>query len=138
MTSPPSDCLVLRIIESDTTPRKFDQDVFILHDIERDMYLIRGKRSDMPRRPMKPYTLECSSAYDAAQFIAFIIPPENKCVVELYSLEYMPIDSSDITYEYLSLHIDPAREVVAYSNQYISAPEIVQLFRNIREVANNY
>ena len=139
MSSDPSvDCLVLRIIERDDSPRKFDQDLYVLHDIERDVFLIRGKRSDLPRCPMKSYTLECSTAYDTAHFISLIIPPEHRCVFELYSLDDLPADSNEITYDYLNLSKDPAKEVVAYLKQNTEPDKLVRLLRTLREVANNY
>ena len=133
-----SDCLVFRVVESDNSPQKEDTDIFIIYDSYHSLYFLRGKRSDLPYRKMKDYSYEAYSLESVVQFLSLIIPKENRCSFELYSYSNLPKDKDNITFELLRTLMDPAKEVVAYINQYIRNKRLPKILSVISEITNDY
>jgi len=133
-----TNCLVFRIVEKDTSPQKEDMDIFILYDSYHSLYLLRGKRSDLKRLPMKDYSFESYSQEAVVQFLSFIIPKDRNCVFELYSYVDLPNNKNDVTFDFLRTNMDPSTEVVAYINQQIRSSNIRKILWTLSEITNDY
>lgn len=137
-TSISTNCLVFRIIEKDDSRQQEDTDIFILYDSYHSHYLLRGKRSDTRRRPMKDFSFEAYSQEAVIQFLSFIIPRERNCIFELYAYPDLPNNKNDVTFDFLRTAMDPATEVVAYLNQEIRHTRLRKILSILAEIANDY
>jgi hypothetical protein len=133
-----TNCLVFRIIEKDDSPQKEDTDIFILYDSYHSLYLLRGKRSDTRRCPMKDFSFESYSQEAVVQFLSFIISKDRTCVFELYSYVDLPNNKNDVTFDYLRTTMNPATEVVAYVNQQVRSSNIRKILWILSEITNDY
>ena len=140
LTTTPSDCLVLKITEFISESNKIDNSLFIIYDTLKKHYIIRGKRTNGKMHTSEPYsfTFKGKNAKNLIHFIQFIICSSSLVSYELYNYDNLPIDSNDITFEFLNRFEDPSYEIVAYDNQQINAKELKNIIKLLRTVYNNF
>lgn len=130
------DCLVFRIIEKDNSAQGEDTDIYILYDVVNEVFLLRGKRSDVPNYASRPYSFEAYDVKDVIQFLSVII--SNSCIFELYSYPNLPRTKDEITFDLLRYTRSPANEVVAYISQRIRSKNTRQILASLANIANDY
>ena len=132
-----TDCLVLKIVESDTETHKSDTELYVIYDKMQDHFMIRGKRRDTRKITSMPYSFNCDTAADVYNFIDLTICRFNLISYTLYSYDNLT-DAN--TFEFLHRCNDPAYEIVGYDNIKLSKNKknIMKVLRTLREVYNHY
>lgn len=131
-----TDCLVFKIVEIDAETAEIDTTMYIIYDNKTHKYLIRGKRSDTPRSQSCAYSYECDFASDLADFIQYLLCPDNKVNEILYNYDELPENPNDITFEYLNEYDHPAYEISGYNNQKIIRKKLLRKIRMLRNIIN--
>lgn len=131
-----TDCLVFKLVEIDVDTAKIDTIMYIIYDNITRKYLIRGKRSEKSRFQSCTYSYECEFAIDLADFIQYLICPENTVNEILYNYDGLPENPNDITFEYLNEYDHPAYEISGYNNQKINRKTLLRNIRMLRNITN--
>jgi len=133
-TNYPTDCLVLRIDEFDCDTRKLDTSMYILYDVNEDLYVIRGKRPD----GWATYSFYCETLHDVKDFVSTVICKENLWSYSLYNCDNLPLDSDDITFGTLEYSVRKELEVAGYDYQQYNKKTLKRMLRILRNVYNYY
>lgn len=133
-----TDCLVLKIEEH--VDDELDTTLFVIYDNDEEVYLVRGKRSNVFGKPETiPYSFSCNYASELIDFVSFVVCKKSKISYTLYNYDDLPYDSNDIDFEYLKeLDGDNAYELAGYDNQKYNKKEILKFLRMLRNVFNYY
>jgi len=132
-----SDCLVLRIEETDDSGEK-DHVLYVLYDSYHELFLIRGKRSNYRGKTPHTYSFETDSSKAVCDFVATLIPYYSSCVFELYKYSHLSDSRHDITYETLMLGRNVLNELVAYEHMRSTGKTLSSLCSVMRKVYNDY
>jgi hypothetical protein len=135
---PVADCLVLRIVEQDSSAQKEDTDLYIVYDSYHSVFLLRGKRSDTPNVASRPYSFESYSLDAVIAFVSYIIPVNSQCTFELYSYPNLAKNKDEITFDELRNARSPSHEVIAYLNQTIVQKQLRKILSILCEITNDY
>ena len=130
-----TDCLVLKIIETDPDTQKTDTELYIIYDKKNHAFMIRGKRRDTRKITSMPYSFNCDTAADVYNFIEITICRFNLISYTLYNYDNL---TDDNTFEFLHRCNDPAYEIVGYDNISLNKKNIMKVLRTLREVYNYY
>jgi len=142
------DCLVLKIIEyekfdsdmdRETLNRYKDMRIFIIYDIHKRSFIIRGKRRPTSLVRTLPFSYECTKKPDVLDFIQLLIPTEHYFSMELYNVTDLPTNSNEITYQNLSKSCKLSSMIVAYDNENVSSPDrIHKSLYSLQHIYNEY
>jgi hypothetical protein len=132
------DTLVLKIEEYEAEYKLIDTTLYILYDTRTKRYVIRGKRRSTQNLESEPYSFECDSSRDLADFIMLIIDCDNVLSYTLYNYDNLPDQSNDITYEFFNNYDDTTYEIVGYDNKKIKRRDLLRNLRVLRNVFNYY
>jgi hypothetical protein len=132
-----TDCLVLKIVETDPDAQKTDTELYVIYDKMQERFIIRGKRRDTRKITSSPYSFNCDTAADVYNFIEITICRFNLISYTLYNYDNL---TDDNTFEFLHRCNDPAYEIVGYDNITLSKNKkhILKVLRSLREVYNHY
>lgn len=135
-----TDCLVFKIqeIDVDAETNKIDTTIYIIYDKKNHKYLIRGKRGDTPRFHSCTYSYECEFASDLADFIQYLICPDNKVNEILYNYDNLPENPNEITFDFLNENDYPAYEISGYNNQKMDRKRLLKNLRMLRNIFNYF
>lgn len=136
--SPPTDCLVLKIEETDSDNDKKDMNLFILYDRKYDKFILRGKREDTKRIYSEPYSFESSNSRDVFDFLNFVIDESNPVSIVMYNYDNLHADSDDITYEFLETYEDARYELAAYDDVFINYKLVKKSINLLKSITNYY
>jgi hypothetical protein len=136
----PSDCLVFKITEICTQPTQIDNSLFIIYDTLKKQYIIRGKRTNGKSFTSEPYSFiyEETDIKNLINFIKFVTCYSSLLNYELYNYDNLPIDSNDITFEFLNRFENPSYEIVAYDNIKFNAKELKNIINMLRTLYNHF
>ena len=131
-----TDCLVLKISEflTDDEP---DSILYIFYDKMLHHFFIRGAQTST-RFEFYPYSFRCEFASDLELFIRAIISTDSKVIYELLNYTDLPVDSHDITYEYLDETETPMMQITSIVSKDYNSKSLVNLLRTLRNVFNSY
>jgi hypothetical protein len=142
------DCLVLKIIEYEKFNEDMDQDtlnrykdlrVFILYDVNKGTFIIRGKRRPTTIVRTLPFSYECSRTSDVMEFIRLLVPSEHVYSIELYNATDLPTNSNEITYKKLCKLCKMPSMIIAYDNENINDTQrLSRTLYSLRHVYNLY
>jgi hypothetical protein len=132
-----TDCLVLKIVETDTETRKSDTELYVIYDKMQERFMIRGKRRNTRKITSFSYSFNCDTAADVYDFIDLTICRFNVISYTLYNYDNL---TDDNTFEFLHSCNDPSYEIVGYDNIKLSKNKkhIMKVLRSLREVYNHY
>ena len=132
-----TDCLVLKIVETDQDAQKTDTELYVIYDKMQERFMIRGKRRNTRKITSVPYSFNCDTAADVYNFIEITICRFNLISYTLYNYDNL---TDDNTFEFLHRCNDPAYEIVGYDNITLSKNKkhILKVLRSLREVYNHY
>lgn len=130
-----TDCLVFKLVEIEADTDIIDNTIYITYDNRHGKYLIRGKRNTLKVQSCE-YSYECTSARDLADFIQYLICPENLVHEVLYSYETLPEDPDDITFDYLAEYDHPFFEISGYNYQQVKRTSLLKKLRMLRNITN--
>ena len=132
------DCLVLKIEERDSVTKEIDTTVYIFYDKKEHNYVIRGQRRWTPRFKSCSYSFVSEDVYDLADFLQYVISNENSVTEFLFNYDNFPVDSNEITYEFLKQHDHDDYEIGGYNNVKLTVKRLVKNLRMLRYVFNYY
>jgi len=132
----PSDCLILLLEEYNSDESSFGNKIYVLHDYESSLYLIRGLKDDGD----EPFSF---TAYDnnhdsVVDFLELFISRDDLCRITLYNFNDLPLTSNEITYDYLEEVCQEHNEVTAYRPDLFSKKTITKIVKVLKNVYNYY
>ena len=130
----PTDCLVLRIDEFDCDSHKLDTSMYVLYDVNEEMYVIRGKRPN----EWQTYSFYCDTMHDTMDFVRTVICKKNYWSYSLYNCDNLHLDSDDITFGTLDSSVSFRTEITGYDYQKYSKKTLKRMLRILRNVYNYY
>jgi hypothetical protein len=135
---PVPDCLVLKIEGVNINRSDIETTIYVLYDKKDHNYVIRGKRSDSEFYESKEYSFICEELQDVIYFITFVVSKKNLWSYTLYNYDSLPVDSNDISFEYMHNN-DYADMVLAmYENKKYNRHILTKNLRMLRNVFNYY
>lgn len=130
----PTDCLVLRIDEFDYDTRELDTSIYVLYDVNEEVYVIRGKRPNT----WTTYSFYCENMDDVKDFVSTVICKTNLWTYNLYNCDNLHLDSDDITFGSLENSVSKENEVVGYDLKEYNKKFLKKMLRILRNVYNYY
>jgi len=132
------DCLVLKIEEHDAETQKLDTTLYILYDKKCSNYVVRGRRAITRTQHSCEYSYICKDLHDLHFFITFVISKLNLWTFVLYNYDNLPIESNNITFDFLYSYDHSDYELVAYDKVNYKRRELMNVLRMLRNVFNYY
>ena len=132
------DCLVLKFEEKDFETNEIDTIVYILYDKKEHNYVIRGRRRWTPKFQSCTYSFVSEDVYNLVDFLQYIISKENKVSEILFNYNNLPLDSKDITFEFLQQFDHDDYEISGYNNVQITTKGLIKSLKMLRNVFNYY
>ena len=133
-----SDCLVLKIIETEVFSGHTDNTIYVMYDSKTYEYIVRGVRSPSYKTVFDTYSFRCNSSIVLIDFILLTIDSSNPVSYSLYNCNDLPYKSDDITSELLDESCCKASEVVGYDNQVIDKKTLRKYVRIVGNMLNPY
>ena len=133
-----SDCLVLKIVETEATTGDTDNTIYVLYDSKTREYIIRGIRSPSDTLEFEPYSFRCHCTRVVIDFITLTIDGNNIVSYSLYNCNALPYDSDDITVDLLIYSCYKAVEVVGYDNLVLKRKTLRKYVDVIANMFNPY
>jgi hypothetical protein len=134
----PSDCLVLKIVETEHDTGDTDNTIYVLYDSNVREYIIRGLRSPSSKDEFEPYSFRCYCTKVVIDFIMLTIDNNNIVSYSLYNCDDLPYESDDITVGLLDDSCYKATEVVGYDNMTIDRKTLRKYVDIVGNMFNSY
>jgi len=135
---PVPDCLVLKIEEHDNETNELDTTLYILYDKKYHNYVVRGRRRLTPNHMSCEYAFVCESVHDLLYFITFVISKNNLWTYVLYNYDNLPVESDNITFDFLYSYDHSDYELAAYEKMIYRRRNLNNNLRMLRNVFNFY
>ena len=133
-----SDCLVLKLEEIEIGTGNLDTTLYVMYDKNNRRYLIRGKRRTTETSQSCSYSYECNNSGELADFIKYLICPDNRVNEILYNYDNLPEDPSDITFEFLNEFDHRDYEISGYNDKRLKSSRLLRNLRMLRNIYNYY
>ena len=133
-----TDCLVFKFEEVECETGKLDNTMYIIYDKKNHNYLIRGRRRWSHRKQCCTYSYECEYANDLADFIKYLVCPDNKVNEILYNYNNFPENPDEITFDFLNENDHSDYEISGYNNKMLKRRRLLRNLRMLRNVFNHY
>ena len=133
-----TDCLVFKIVEIEAETYKIDTTMYIIYDKKNHKYLIRGRRRPIPGFQSCAYSYECEYASDLADFIQYLICPDNKVNEILYNYDNLPENPNEITFDFLNENDSPDYEISGYNDKKMDRKRLLKNLRMLRNIFNYF
>lgn len=133
-----SDTLVLKIVEKCQKDGKIDTTMYILYDVVKKCYIVRGTRPNGSHNDPLYYSFKCKKTKHLSSFIHFVIDCNNPSSYILYNYDNLPATSDEITYEFLDTYDDTNYEIVGYDDVTVSHKLTKRILRIVKNVFNPY
>ena len=133
-----SDCLVLKIVETECSSGDMDNTIYVLYDNKYNEYIVRGVRSPSYKTVFETYSFRCSSKNVLIDFISLTIDSNNIVSYSLYNCKYLPCKSDEITCELLDELSCKSAEVVGYDNLAIDRKLLQKYIDIVGNMLNSY
>jgi hypothetical protein len=101
MSNSNGDTLVLKIEDINQITRTQNNIIFIFYDVEKSLYVIRGKRGDDEYLEYEAYNFICKSKHVVENFIKNMTTKKSVIYYTLYNYKDLPLNVDDITYDEL-------------------------------------
>ena len=132
------DCLVFKFEEVEFITGKVDTTVYVFYDKKEHNYVIRGQRRWSPEHPSCSYSFISEHVNDLADFLQYIICKDNEVNEILYNYDNFPLDSNDITFDFLKEYDHNDFEISGYNKQKLGRKRLIKTLRMLRNVFNYY
>ena len=133
-----SDCIVLKIVETEYQSRDTDNTIYVMFDTLKREFVIRGLRSQSSTTDFEPYSFRCQSIKVVCDFLSVVIDNNNIVSYSLYNLNVLPCYSDDITIELLDESCYKANEIVGYDNLKFNMKTLRKYVGIVNELVNPY
>jgi hypothetical protein len=121
-----NDSLILKIEEFDCETQMNTNTIFVLYD--KYNFILRGEKT---KHSTVPYSFECSKVKSLAEFI--LMTSNHELQYSMYVHPDLPLESNDITYDYLSENLTEYHEI---SGNY--KPDLLTALSIVKNVFNSY
>lgn len=135
---PVPDCLVLKIEEHDFETSELDTTLYILYDKKYHNYVVRGRRRYSPKYQSCEYSFLCEDVHNLLYFITFVISKKNLWTYVLYNYDNLPIESDELTFDFLYSYDHSDYELAAYEKTIYTKRNLIGNLRMLRNVFNYY
>jgi len=135
--TPPTDCLVLKIMEFSVEDQLVDTVLYILYDKEEHHFIVRGRRNN-ENIEFNSFSFQCDYAHELEPFIRFLVGKDNKVLTDLINYQELPMSSDDISFEYLEENDSRANQLIAYLPSTYKSKKIRTAIRLLRDVYNRF
>ena len=135
---PVPDCLVLKLEEYESISKKLDTTVYIFYDKKEHNYVIRGQRRTTDNTNSCIYSFISKKLHSVADFLEYIICPGNTVNEILYNFDNFPINSNEITFNFLKSYDEVSYEISGYNDQTIKRKDLLRKLKMLRNVFNYY
>jgi len=132
-----TDCLVLKLEENDNYNNRLDNTIYIFYDKLEQTYNIRGQR-ECEGRCGCTYSYTCANEYHLADYLQYVICSKNTVNEILYNYDNFPINSVNISFEFLQEYDHSDYELSGYNDIRLKRKRLVKILRMLRNVFNNY
>jgi len=132
------DCLVFKFEEVEYNTEKVDTTVYVFYDKKEHNYVIRGQRRCSPLHQSCTYSFVSEDVNDLADFLQYIICKDNEVNEILYNYDNFPLDSNDITFDFLKEYDHNDFEISGYNKQKLGRKRLIKTLRMLRNVFNYY
>jgi len=133
-----SDCLVLKIVETERESGDTDNTIYVLYDSKTREYIIRGIRCHSYKTIFEPYSFRCHSTKVVIDFLYLTIDNSNIVSYSLYNCNDLPYVSDEITIDLLDESCYKGTEVVGYDNMALSRKTLQKYVDIIGNMFNPY
>jgi len=134
------DCLVLKLEETIYETNEIDTSVYILYDISKRIYVIRGKRADDRTIKSNEFSFDCKDEEDVVQFINYIFDRKNLVNEVLYNYSNLDSESNAITFDFLLENQTNRNEICGYNGMKLKKnrlSQILSILKNTNNFFNN-
>ena len=138
MASLISDCIVLKIVETEFNSRETDNTIYLLYDTLKREYVIRGIRTSSSTTEFDPYSFRCQQMKPVCDFLSLVIDNNNIVSYSMYNLNDLPLYSDDITHELLEESCYKVNEIVGYDNLHFNMKTLRKYVGIVSELFNPY
>ena len=135
---PVPDCLVLKIEEHDVETKELDTTLYVLYDKKYHNYVVRGRRPITNVHQSCEYAFVCEDVHDLVYFITFVISKKNLWTYVLYNYDNLPIETDDLTFEFLYSSDYSDYELAGYDKTTYQRKNLIGNLRMLRNVFNYY
>jgi hypothetical protein len=133
-----TDCIVLKIVETEYQSRDTDNTIYVLFDTLQRQFVIRGIRSQSSTTDFEPYSFRCACTKVVCDFLSLVIDHSNIVSYALYNLNDLPCYSDDITQELLDESCYKGNEIVGYDNLKFNMKLLRKYVDIVRDMFNPY
>ena len=133
-STPPTDCLVLRIDEIDVDTKKYDTTMYVLYDSNNETFAIRGKRDT----DWTTHSYYCDDIKELSSFLSTVICKQNLWSYTLYTITHLPDNSDDISFGMLDGKATKDAEFCGYDKLVYSRKTLRKMLNILRNVYNYY
>jgi hypothetical protein len=134
----PSDCIVLKIVETEHDTGDIDNTIYVLYDSNQREYIIRGLRSPSSKDEFEPYSFRCYCTKVVIDFIMLTIDNNNIVSYSLYNCNDLPYESDDITVDVLNDSCYKCVEIVGYDNLALTRKTLWKYVEIVGNMFNHY
>ena len=132
------DCLVLKLEEVEVNTREIDTTIYIWYDKNEHHFVIRGKRRSTSKNHSHTYSFVCEFAHELTDFLEYVICKTNKVNEILYNYDNLPLDSDEVTFEFLQKYEHSDYELSGYNGKIFHKKMVTKVLRNLRNIYNVY
>lgn len=132
------DCLVLKIEERDVETNNIDTTLYVLYDKKYHNYVVRGRRRNSQKRQSCEYAFVCKDVYELYDFITFVVCRKNLWTYVLYNYDNLPVESDELTFDFLYSYDNSDYELGGYDNEKFSRNRLFKNLKMLRNVFNYY
>ena len=132
------DCLVLKLEEVDINSQEVDTVIYILYDIKKKEYVIRGQRRKTTIYNSCTYSFVCNYTDDLVNFLQYVICKSNLVNETLYNYDNLSNNSNNITFEFLQEYEDKDYELSGYNNMKLTKKRLLKNLQILKNVFNYY
>ena len=133
-----SDCIVLKIVETELESCENDNTIYILFDNLKHEFVIRGIRNSSYTTEYEPYSFRCNNIKTLCDFISVVIDNINIISYSFYNLNNLPCYSNDITIELLDESCCKVYEIVGYDNMKFNMKRLRKYISIVYGLFNHY
>ena len=132
------DCLVFKLEEFDVDTMATDTNIYILYDTKNYNFVVRGCRKWTPKQKSATYSFVCDDEEELSYFLKYLICKNNKVNEILYNYDNLPLDSNEITFDFLNNYEHSDYEISGYNNKSFSRHRILKNLRMLKNIYNIY
>jgi hypothetical protein len=132
------DCLVLKFEEVEKETKLIDTTVYVFYDKRTHNYFVRGRRRWSETTQSCTYSFQCEFAKDLADFLEYTMCDFNTVNEVLYNYDNLPVESNDVTFDFLHDYDHKDYEISGYNNIKLRRKGLLRKLRILRNVFNFY